>query len=327
MYPTCLFCHHDFPSNDTLERLTVGRRVAFDPVKGRLWVVCRRCRRWNLTPLEERWETIEECDRLFTTTRRRWSTDNVGIAGLPSGLELVRIGRPLRHEFAAWRYGRAFGLRRRNAIVGRIATGALAIGGAIATGGILAAGYLDIAIWTQVFHNARVVGRLTPRDGQQLVVKRGQLRRARLVGASNQSGWALQLPHTKGVATLAGEDARHALWQLMPGLNPAGGSQRVVERAVQQIESAGEPLFFLNRVAMAHGRHRVKRPLSQLPAQQRLAVEMAVNEETERRVLNGELALIEAAWREAEEIAAIADDLLVPEDTKAFLTRLRPDSH
>ena len=33
----------------------VGRRLAFDPAKGRLWVVCRSCERWNLTPLEERW--------------------------------------------------------------------------------------------------------------------------------------------------------------------------------------------------------------------------------------------------------------------------------
>jgi hypothetical protein len=42
----------------------------------------------------------------------------------------------------------------------------------------------------------------------------------------------------------------------------------------------------------------------------RLALEMAANEDTERRALEGELAELEAAWRDAEEIAAIADTLL-----------------
>ncbi|MDH3570746.1 MAG: hypothetical protein OER89_11260, partial [Gemmatimonadota bacterium] len=83
----------------------MGRRLAFDPTKGRLWVVCRKCERWNLTPLEERWEAFEECERLFRATRIRASTDNIGIAKLKEGLELVRIGEPLRPEFAAWRYG------------------------------------------------------------------------------------------------------------------------------------------------------------------------------------------------------------------------------
>ena len=40
-----------------------------------------------------------------------------------------------------------------------------------------------------------------------------------------------------------------------------------------------------------------------------LALEMAANEDTERRAMEGELADLERAWREAEEIAAIADEL------------------
>ena len=60
MYSTCLFCAGSLGRNDVIERLPVGRRVAFDPSKGRLWVVCPRCARWNLTPFEERWEALEE---------------------------------------------------------------------------------------------------------------------------------------------------------------------------------------------------------------------------------------------------------------------------
>ena len=45
------------------------------------------------------------------------------------------------------------------------------------------------------------------------------------------------------------------------------------------------------------------------------------HEEQERRTLEGELAQLEQAWREAAEIAAIADNLLLPEHTDDFLDR------
>ena len=46
-----------------------------------------------------------------------------------------------------------------------------------------------------------------------------------------------------------------------------------------------------------------------LPLVDRLALEMAANEDTERRAMAGELLELERAWRDAEEIAAIADGL------------------
>ncbi len=53
---------------------------------------------------------------------------------------------------------------------------------------------------------------------------------------------------------------------------------------------------------------------------------MALHEEQERRALEGELWRLERAWEEAEEIAAISDDLLLPEGTDDFLERNRPDA-
>jgi hypothetical protein len=103
MHATCLLCEAPFGSNDALETLPVGRRIAFDGAKGRLWVVCRKCERWNLTPFEERWEAIEDAERAFRSTRIRVSTDNIGMARLRDGTDLVRIGAPMRPEFAAWR--------------------------------------------------------------------------------------------------------------------------------------------------------------------------------------------------------------------------------
>src|SRR5688500_1372424 len=113
MYATCLFCHAALGRNDVLEHFPVGRRLAYDEAKGRLWVVCTRCERWNLTPLETRWEAIEEAERAYRATRLQVSTDNIGMAQLREGLELVRIGAPPNVEFAAWRYGDQFGRRRR----------------------------------------------------------------------------------------------------------------------------------------------------------------------------------------------------------------------
>src|ERR1700722_17700311 len=116
MHSTCLFCHSALGANEVIEHFPVGRRLAFDAAKGRLWVVCRKCERWNLTPIEERWEAIEECERLFRDTKLRVSTDNIGLGRVREGLELVRIGSPRRPEMAAWRYGDQFGRRQRRYI-------------------------------------------------------------------------------------------------------------------------------------------------------------------------------------------------------------------
>ncbi|HEV8214332.1 MAG TPA: hypothetical protein VGP95_00815, partial [Gemmatimonadaceae bacterium] len=58
----------------------------------------------------------------------------------------------------------------------------------------------------------------------------------------------------------------------------------------------------------------------------RLALEMASHEENERRALEGELHLLESAWRDAEEIAAIADGLLLPDETGDQLDTLKREA-
>src|SRR5471032_1178385 len=142
MYSTCLFCHSSLGANEAIEHFPVGRRLAFDASRGRLWVVCQKCERWNLTPIEERWEAIEECERLFVGTRLRVSTDNIGMARLREGLELVRIGAPLRPEMAAWRYGDQFGRRRKKYML-YTGAGIAAVAGLVIIGpatGVIAGG-------------------------------------------------------------------------------------------------------------------------------------------------------------------------------------------
>src|SRR4029078_4126904 len=50
-------------------------------------------------------------------------------------------------------------------------------------------------------------------------------------------------------------------------------------------------------------------PLFRLPGVHRLALEMAAKEDIRPRALLGELELLHAAWKDAEEIAAIADEM------------------
>src|SRR5947208_5999793 len=142
MYSTCIFCHSRLGTNEVIEHFPIGRRLAFDAARGRLWVVCRKCERWNLTPVEERWEAIEECERMFRDTRLRVSTEHIGLARLKEGLELVRIGEPQRPEMAAWRYGDQFGRRRRKKFV-MIGGATVLIGGVVILGpvsGLIGAG-------------------------------------------------------------------------------------------------------------------------------------------------------------------------------------------
>src|ERR1041385_8566029 len=144
MYSSCMFCNERFGKNEVLESFPVGKRLAFDAATGRLWVVCTHCERWCLTPFEERWAAIEQAERLYADASKRVARENVGMARLRDGTTLVRIGNPLRPEFAAWRYGDQFGYRRRLQ-VGLAVTGTAAVGAILA--GVISSGFgIGIAV-------------------------------------------------------------------------------------------------------------------------------------------------------------------------------------
>jgi hypothetical protein len=326
-----MFCSRPFGGNDVLESLPIGRRLAFDPDRGRLWIVCRRCERWNLTPLEERWESVEECERLFRATRLRVSTDNVGMARHAEGLELVRIGRPLRPEFAAWRYGDQFGRRRQRAILygvaGATVVGAVAIGGSVAgitMGPLLAQSGNFVRLWQ---YGVRPL-RLAAPGGELLKLSRGEIESARIVGSGDR--WTLTL--RKGSArrgretVFTGDEAERVAGVILTRLNHTGGSRDKVRDAVREIEAAGHPEAFVHGVARGAETPAGKGPLgrlAKLPVSTRLALEMALHEERERRALEGELRGLEVIWRREEEIAAISDDLLVPEAARGRLESMK----
>ena len=325
MYKTCIYCHRNLGRNETVEQFPVGRRLAFDQEKGRLWVICENCRRWNLSPLDERWEAIEECERQFYDTSQSFSTDNIGLARLPEGLELVRIGRPQRPEFAAWRYGREFIRRRIRQMI--VTSTQVAVSVAAAALG------MDI-FWFFIFGGKKkVVARVRDEDGKRLSVIHKDLSRVELSGSDDEDGWSLIVPYrpieksgmfsTQGkgnreTTVLSGPAAIRAAGHILPKLNSWGGTQAQVRDAVARVEDARAPERLFARASETH-----VRPVKKLDAELRLALEMAAHEESERRALEGELALLEQTWREAEEIASIADRLLIPDSVEDWIRKQR----
>jgi len=350
VYATCLFCNGDLGRNEAIETFPVGRRLAFDAAKGRLWVVCRKCERWNLTPLEERWEAIEDCERQFRGTKLRVSTDEIGLARLKEGLELVRIGAPQRPEMAAWRYGDQFGRRRKRHYA--IVAGGLAVAGVVIVAGPVLGLVSGVAInpmWQVVnagrgLYRWRTFVHVPAPDGTMLRTRVGDLPRVKLSARAGEVVLEVPVPATGGgpwwryrsirdTRELRGDDAIRAAGALLPRINRSGGSADQVQRAVSLLEADPSPdrvfshaIESLDRTERwSSGKYGVSL-LHKLPAHARLAMEMASHEETERRALEGELHILEAAWRNAEEIAKIADDMFVPESVEQELARLKRDA-
>jgi hypothetical protein len=344
MYATCLFCNRSLGHNESIEHFPIGRRLAFDAAKGRLWVVCPSCERWNLTPLEERWEAIEDAERLYRGTRLRAATDQIGLARLRDGTELVRIGEPLRPEFAAWRYGDQFGRRRRRQMI--VAGAGVAAIGAIVAGGVAVGASVGGVGWllTRLAQSAikgnprSVVARIRTDDQQILRVRLGHLSETTLDRGSS-SPLSINLRHDGGRWDFDGPEAMRVAATLMPKVNRYGGTKQTVAEAVTAIEETRGSEGFLE--ALSHTARVYTRPPPKPPRRltimhdmpdagllgltrvQRLAFEMALHEETERRAMEGELGDLERAWREAEEIAGIADDLLVPAGVSTRIEEFR----
>ncbi|WP_419165581.1 hypothetical protein [Candidatus Palauibacter sp.] len=123
-----------------------------------------------------------------------------------------------------------------------------------------------------------------------------------------------------------GEDARRAMNSILSLINFGGGRSRDVAHAVSRIEDHGHSQRFLTATVEEQERYASKGIpgwIHKMPKPTRLALEMAVHEEDERRALEGELWRLERAWRDAEAIAAIADNLVLPKGVAESEARLK----
>lgn len=324
MYSTCLFCTTALGTNEVIEAFPVGRRLAFDSARGRLWVVCAQCRRWNLTALEERWEGIEQCERLYRSTPLRVSTDNIGMTRLREGLELVRIGEPLRPEFASWRYLPIFEKRRTNLATSDPAqrpqwNSSLWVASSFIVFPPLALFTLAGSLRDIYTYRLKTYARVpTPGGRGTHAVKAYHLPEARLLHDDNPWGWALEVEHEAGRTQLVGPPAQRVLGRLLVAINSTGGTGVDLDRAVDLLGRYPDMDHFFHRQGRASDWRRGRRywwddslvgALKNRAPSARLALEMALHENVERAALEGELSTLREAWEEAEEIAAIADRL------------------
>lgn len=338
MWSHCIVCSGELGGNQDLEEFQIGNRLAFDGQKGRLWVVCPRCERWNLVPLEQRWEAVEALERAYRDTSARYSTAEIGLARLGGGLEIVRIGDPVPGEFAAWRWGSRFGRRKRR-LKSSVKKGKLIkleSGTAWAAGIALAplAPFLaPIALFGGVgYLISRLDSRWPVEATYPLGMGRHQLRAGGITPSDVLPGWSIHVQRAERVLVTggetfafkwreySGEDAVRLARRALPLLNRRTPKFVTISDAVKEVTAGGGVDRYLEHAA---GLKPKWVPFRHYPKPILLAMEMALFEDEERRAMEGELERLTLAWREAEEIAAISDGLLPPKGWEAFRAQAR----
>jgi hypothetical protein len=355
MYSTCLFCTKDLGTNAVIETLPIGRRLAFDAAQGRLWVVCRHCAKWNLVPCESRLESIDACERLFRDTRTRFSTDNIGLAKVGDGLELVRVGPALRPEFASWRYGEQYRRRRRNTyLVGGLGlaagVGALTALNAVGLGVVGSGSYMGWQMlksgWETALNRRSRILVADPKTEEPVRFDRKGL--AGVTVSWEDGSPSLDIPRAKreseSISAFRGA-AFHAVGRRVTGsLNILLGSDQDLKAGTAILaEHAGDLTQWLRERTEAQCRFggvnsswRYPGPnaptayslytspyllVDKLEPSAKMAVELWMNEDIERQWLEGELTLLEREWRQAEELAKISDGLALPETADEELAK------
>jgi hypothetical protein len=317
LFARCMFCGDAFPYSRLFSRIPPGLSFAYDPSSGRIWSICTRCRRWNLIPLGERYDAVEELERLV---RDRGldvaSTANISLFHADD-LELVRIGGALSLERAVWRYGRHLTARaarnekphRRIALItaGAVARAGQTLGAWKLDSDRGPAGIVDVLRW-QRFGSVAWIGRtrcdycgsvlhtlhfdsswwLHPRiEHDALVVG---------VPCTRCDPWT-----PRNVFDVTGDDAHLLLRRALAYQHVTGADEHTVERATQLIRAAG------SADSLLHGLASGRTSLWSLGPLQTLALEIAANHMAERRMLQGRLAGLEAEWRIEDEVARVVD--------------------
>jgi hypothetical protein len=319
-----------------------GRRIAYDPQDGRLWAVCDACHRWNLIPMEQRDEALVELERV-ARDHGRLVAHTANISLLNAGaLTLVRVGPAALAEQAWWRYGRE--LRRRKASFSstRSRVTVATFGSLAWVGDVLGLSDADMPIdWTDTpvadilrwrrFGWAAWHGRETcPYCNSTLRALKYDLSWwvYPIAGEDGRIGVGVPCqrcdPWTPDkVYELHGDVAENVLRRVLAYQNIAGASERRIVDAARAIENAGSAGEFTVDVT------RRRESLWRMGSLGTVALEIALNESVEQRMLDLEVRSLEFLWKREEELAAIIDRELTPrrileEHLRKLPVRLRP---
>lgn len=324
MFRSCGFCNASFDGDGGPSGLGVGRRIAFDEWMGRLWVVCPRCSRWNLTPFDDRLERIESVARAASQGRIAASTEQIALIRWER-YDFVRVGKPPRVELATWRYGERLRNRQRERmkVVVPLTIGAIGLGIAA---NVVAGGGFGVVVWN--IHRVadwmylRMVGGrkvtlveppLCVHCGTVMQLRARHVQHARVVPDTHADmAVVLSCPRCRREgAQLTGADAIQVLRQGLTYLNLKRGGRRKAEDAAREVDHVGGADNLVRDIAVR------ELTLHSLRPERGLALEMAVDE-------RAEVEELERQWREAEEIADIADGTLgTSTDVEDELRRLK----
>jgi hypothetical protein len=228
---------------------------------------------------------------------------------------------------------------------GLATVGGLVAGGAALGVSLASFGWMLTRVGRMVIqgNDETIVARVRSDDGRVLPVRRRHLAETSLSRGSDGT-LAIDLRYKNGQSRFEGPEAMRIASRVIPAVNRFGGSRGTVAAAVSEIEQVGGPERYVEQLARrAHVTLGVRKYRSRwgprgkvgrtglyaLTPVDRLGLEMALHEEAEREALEGELALLEQAWREAEEIAAISDGLFLPtvvEDVLRYYRERKDDT-
>ena len=248
MYRSCLHCNRSLGANTEIAHLRVGRRLAFDTQRGRLWVICTHCGQWNLSPLEERWEALEECEDLARKAEAHSSGTTAALVQTASGLELLRVGGMNDADIANWRYGRRINARNRGHLWWLMPFEGFAVsmgltmwlathhlGASLLATTIL--GILAFSVWRKP---PSLWTRFDDGTGRRRRLWFWQRQHAHIVRPTGRTATALVLPLWRGELRLTGTRAAIALASILPRINGADCAAADLNAAVGKVTRAEE---------------------------------------------------------------------------------------
>lgn len=352
MYPTCIGCGRGLGSNSIISTCRLGKRIAFDAERGRLWVICGHCDRWNLVPIEERWEAIEECQSLTNASSAAGEGAGVTAYRLSRNLTLFRVGTCDTIKLAQWRYAplvrRRMRLHGLSEIIEQVSGRILALfGGSL---GYAISGWSGLILGVLAIGIA--YGLLSRLEGRRIVafgrkdgttptpIRIRHLASTQIFADSEWPFFLVDVLSDDGPITLRGDRALFVAYLELVRAREDGTADdlRSALESLETFETSEDFIQHLTRrIARDHQRFaETERPeaqfdfsgiLQRLPTRSRLGLEISLTDLIERSVSSSRLTALRSRWLEADELATIADDLLLPHWIGAWIKqhRRRPE--